>query len=115
MRLTFEKAAKGRKVGKRCRKPSRKNRKRKRCTRYVRVKTTLSVKGKAGANKLAFQGRLTRRRSLSTGRYRFSMRATDAAKNVSKRTSREALPPAAAPRRGRSADAGARHRRTRSA
>ncbi len=89
VRLTFEKAARGRRVGKRCRKPSRGNRKRKRCTRYVRVKTTLSVKGKAGANKLAFQGRLTRRRSLSTGRYRFSMRATDTARNASKATSKK--------------------------
>ncbi len=89
VRLTFEKAAKGRRVGKRCRKPSRTNRRRKRCTRYVRVKTRLSVKGKAGANRLAFQGRLTRRRSLSTGRYRFSMRATDTARNASRATSKK--------------------------
>ena len=89
VRLTFEKAATGRRVGKRCRKPSRKNRRRKRCTRYVRVKTTLAVKGKAGANKLSFQGRLTRRRSLKTGRYRFSMRATDAANNRSKATAKK--------------------------
>jgi hypothetical protein len=89
VRLTFEKAAKGRRVGKRCRKPSRGNRKRKRCTRYVRVRLPLTVRGKAGANKLSFQGRLTRRRSLSTGRYRFSMRATDAARNASKATSKK--------------------------
>ncbi len=89
VRLTFEKAARGRRVGRRCRKPTRRNRTRRRCTRYVRVRTTLSVKGKAGANRLAFQGRLSRRRSLRIGRYRFSMVATDSAKNASKRTTKK--------------------------
>ena len=89
VRLTFEKAAKGRRVGRSCRKPSRRNRTRKACRRYVRVKTVLTAKGKAGANKLSFQGRLTRRRSLKTGRYRFSLRATDVSKNVSKRTAKK--------------------------
>ncbi len=85
MRLSFERKRKGRRVGRRCRRPTRRNRNRRRCTRYVRVRTAIRVNGKAGANRVRFQGRLTRRRSLAPGSYRLTLVATDAAKNASKR------------------------------
>ena len=85
VRLSFERKRKGRRVGRRCRRPTRRNRNRRRCTRYVRVRTAIRVNGKAGANRVRFQGRLTRRRSLAPGSYRLTLVATDAAKNVSKR------------------------------
>ena len=84
VKLSFESIKKGRKVGKRCRKPTAKNRKRKACKRYVKVKTAVSLTGKAGANKVAFQGRLTRRKSLKPGRYRLTVTATGASGKASK-------------------------------
>ena len=85
VRLSFERKTRGRRVGKRCRKATRRNRNRRRCTRYVRVKTAIRLNGKAGANRVPFQGRLSRQRSLVPGSYRMSLVATDTAKNASKR------------------------------
>ena len=82
--LTFSRRARGRKVGRRCRKPTRKNRSKRRCTRYVKA-GTLKFDGKAGTNRVRFQGRLSRRKRLGLGRYRLAVGATDAAANVSKR------------------------------
>ncbi len=48
VRLSFERKTRGRRVGKRCRKATRKNRNRRRCTRYVRVRTAIRLNGKAG-------------------------------------------------------------------
>ena len=84
VRLSFESIRKGRRVGKRCRKPTAKNRTRKACKRYVKVKTAVNLNGKAGTNRVRFQGRLTRRRSLKPGRYRLTVRATGASGKVSK-------------------------------
>ena len=84
VKLSFESIKKGRKVGKKCRKPTAKNRKRKACKRYVKVKTAVSLTGKAGTNKVAFQGRLTRRKSLRPGRYRLTVTATGASGKASK-------------------------------
>jgi TolB protein len=83
--LTFSRRARGRKVGRRCRKPTRKNRTKRRCTRYVKA-GTLKFDGKAGTNRVRFQGRLSRRKRLGLGRYRLTVGATDAAGNVSKRS-----------------------------
>jgi hypothetical protein len=79
VRLSFEAIKKGRRVGKKCKAPTRRNRKRKSCRRYVKVKTAITVNGKAGANKVSFQGRLNRRKSLRPGRYRLTLVATDGA------------------------------------
>jgi hypothetical protein len=77
--FTIERRSKGRKVGKRCRKPTKGNRKRRRCTRYVKVRT-FSRAGKAGKNRVAFSGRIRkgkRVRKLALGRYRATLRASD--------------------------------------
>jgi virginiamycin B lyase len=82
--LSFERVSAGRKVGKRCVKPRRGNRKRKRCTRYAAVKPALSFANQAaGARRIRFEGRLSRRKTLKPGLYRLTLRARDAAGNGS--------------------------------
>jgi Tol biopolymer transport system component len=83
--LTFSRRARGRKVGRRCVKPRRSNRRKRRCARYVKA-GTLRFDGKAGTNRVKFQGRLSRRKRLALGRYRLTVGAKDAAGNVSKRS-----------------------------
>jgi Tol biopolymer transport system component len=83
--LTFSRRARGRKVGRRCRKPTRRNRRARRCTRFVKA-GTLSVNGPAGANRVRFGGRLSRRKRLGLGRYRLTILTRDLAGNLSKRT-----------------------------
>jgi hypothetical protein len=82
-RFTVERRAKGRKKGKRCVAPTKKNAKAKRCTRYVKLKGSFSRASTAGLNSFRFTGRL-RGRKLRPGRYRLVMVAIDAAKNKSK-------------------------------
>jgi len=84
--LTFSRKTRGRRVGRRCVKPTRRNRTRRRCTRYVKA-GTLRFNGKAGTNRVRFQGRLSRRKRLALGSYRLTVGATDSAGNKS-RTSR---------------------------
>jgi hypothetical protein len=81
VKIAIEQAGKGRRVGKQCRKPTAKLRKKKACTRYRR-RGVLSVAGKAGANSVAFSGRL-KGKALKPGRYRGRISATDAAGNLS--------------------------------
>jgi hypothetical protein len=81
-RYTIERRAKGRKKGHRCVAPTRKNRRARRCTRYVRLKGGFSRTSKAGLNSFRFTGRL-RGKKLRPGRYRLVMVAVDAAKNKS--------------------------------
>jgi hypothetical protein len=78
-----ERRAKGRKKGKKCVAPTRKNRRAKRCTRYVRLKGSLGHALAAGNNSLRFRGRLGGRK-LRPARYRLVMVATDVAGNRSK-------------------------------
>jgi uncharacterized repeat protein (TIGR01451 family) len=68
--------------------------KHKRGKRFAR-RGVLSVRGHAGLNKLRFQGRLSRRKSLAPGRYRLTLRATDPFGNRSaiKKLSFTLLPP----------------------
>jgi hypothetical protein len=82
--FAFEQRARGRKVGRRCRKPSRGNRGRKRCTRFVK-RGSFTVNGRAGKNRVRFQGRLSKKKKLRAGRYRMFTRAADPARNRSKR------------------------------
>jgi virginiamycin B lyase len=82
-RFTFAKKTSGRRVGGRCVKATKKNRKRARCTRLV-SRGGFSRKAAAGKNRLRFEGRLSKRKRLSPGRYRVTLRATDAAHNRSK-------------------------------
>jgi Tol biopolymer transport system component len=73
--LRFRRARPGRRVRGRCVRPTRLNRNRPRCTRYVRA-GRFSFDGKQGNNSVRFQGRLTRRKRLPIGRYRMSARVT---------------------------------------
>jgi hypothetical protein len=81
-RFTVERRAAGRRVGRRCVAPKRRNRAKRRCTRFVKVKGAFTHPGKSGANSFKFSGRL-RGRKLKAGRYRLVIVATDAAGNKS--------------------------------
>jgi hypothetical protein len=67
--FSVERAVKGRKVGKKCRKTTRANRKRKKCNLFRKVKGGFTHAGAAGANKFRFSGRLNGK-ALKPGRYR---------------------------------------------
>jgi hypothetical protein len=82
VKLAIAQRQPGRRVGKACRKPSRKNSKHKRCSRFVK-KGTLTRTDKSGANSLHFTGRIGRR-ALKPGSYRVTITANDAAGNKSK-------------------------------
>jgi hypothetical protein len=71
----------GRRVDGRCRTPTRTNRGRPRCTRYVAV-GTLRRAALQGPNSVPFSGRITGR-ALAAGSYRATLRAQDAAGNRS--------------------------------
>jgi hypothetical protein len=77
-----EQARAGRRVGGSCVRPTRANRRRQRCTRYVVLSGSFTHQGSAGANTLRFSGRL-RGRKLPAGRYRLRAVATDPSANTS--------------------------------
>jgi hypothetical protein len=83
VKFTVKRRAKGRRVkrGKRkvCVKPTRKNRKKHRCVRYVGVRGSFSLNGAAGKNSFHFTGRLGGRK-LRPGRYRLVATPTAAGK-----------------------------------
>ena len=82
--LTFQRARPGRRVRGRCVRPTRANRARRRCTRFVSVRPSLTrPNAQAGLNTLRFQGRLSRRKRLPLGTYRVIVGAVDAAGNRS--------------------------------
>lgn len=80
VRIEIARRAPGRRVGRRCRRPSRRLSGHRRCARYVRV-GVVRASGKAGSNRLSFSGRIGRR-VLRPGRYRARATATDHAGNV---------------------------------
>jgi len=82
--VTFrvERPLPGRRVRGRCVAPKRSNARSRTCTRYVALRGSFTHKGKAGANKFTFAGRV-RRRKLTPGRYRLRGEATDPAGNKS--------------------------------
>ncbi len=69
-------------MGRTCRAPTRSNRRKRRCTRYVTV-GTLKRRGLQGVNRVVFTGRIGRR-ALKPGSYRATATAKDAAGNVSR-------------------------------
>jgi CSLREA domain-containing protein len=79
--FTIERRTRGRKVGTKCRKQTRKNRNRRACARYVRA-GRFAAQGAAGPNSHKFSGRIGGK-SLKPGRYRARLVATDAAGNKS--------------------------------
>ena len=82
-RISFARATTGRRVGGRCVKATRANRKRRRCTRFVAA-GSFTLAAKQGANSLRFLGRLSQSKQLPLGRYRIAVTVTDAAGNTSK-------------------------------
>ena len=74
--LTFAKALAGRRSGHRCVAPNRSNRKHTKCTRFV-ASGSISFNGRAGTNRVAFQGRISRSKKLNVGSYRLTVDATD--------------------------------------
>ena len=83
--LTIERSLPGRRSTRRrgaCLPDERRFRRRPRCTRYKR-EGTLRRRGRQGRNDIRFSGRIGRR-ALKPGRYRASLRATDAAGNRSR-------------------------------
>jgi Tol biopolymer transport system component len=75
--IAIERQAQGRLVGRFCRKPSRRLRRNLRCVRFVRVGRLSRGGMNAGANRIAFSGRIGRR-ALRPGRYRARLRASNA-------------------------------------
>ena len=84
--IAIARALPGRRAGGACRRPTRRNRGNRPCTRYQGV-GRLKAKGAVGAGSRAFSGRFGRR-ALSTGRYRAVIGAVD----------RRATSPSRAPR-----------------
>jgi len=81
--ITIERGLPGRRVGKSCRRPTRRLRSRKRCTRYVRKARLTRRKRKAGRNSVSFSGRIGPS-ALARGGYRATISATDEAGNRGK-------------------------------
>ena len=71
--VTFrvERASPGRRVGTKCKKPTRANRKKKKCVRYVKLKGSFAWLSNPGDNRFRFTGRL-RSRKLKPGSYRLA-------------------------------------------
>jgi hypothetical protein len=78
--FTVRRERAGRRVGLLCRPPTRANRLRPRCRRYVALRGSFTHAGRAGANAFRFTGRLAGRK-LAPGLYRLVARPTDAAGN----------------------------------
>jgi hypothetical protein len=73
----------GRRVGKRCRRPTGKLVRRRPCKRYRNVATLTRRNRRAGGNVVSFSGRIGKR-ALKRGRYRATLTAVDGARNRSK-------------------------------
>lgn len=83
VRFTAERKTTGRRVSRKCKTRTRKNRRKPRCTLYKKVSGSFTVNGKSGKNTITFRGRIGGRK-LRTGRYRLTGTATDSAKNASR-------------------------------
>jgi hypothetical protein len=80
--LRIQRRVLGRRVGNRCLKPTRRNGRRRRCTRYTSAGRALTRAAVTGANTVPFSGRIGRRK-LAPGRYRVVVTVRDAAGNTS--------------------------------
>ena len=80
--MRIDRLASGRRVGRRCLAPTRRLRRRKACTRFVRA-GTLTRGLPPGPRSIAFSGRIGRR-ALPVASYRAVVTAVDAARNVSR-------------------------------
>jgi hypothetical protein len=89
VKFTIDRSAAGRAVSGKCVKPTRSNRTRRSCTRWVAAKGSFTVRGKRGANRIKLRGRIGGK-TLRPGSYRLNARQTDRARNRS-RTKRTAF------------------------
>jgi hypothetical protein len=80
--FTIEQKLPGRRVGRTCRKPSRKLAHKKACVRFVR-RGAFAQDGATGVNRKRWSGKLGKR-ALKPGSYRVTLTAKDPAGNVSK-------------------------------
>lgn len=80
--FTVERARPGRRAGRKCVKPTKRNRKAKRCTRFLLRSGSFTVAGKAGQTRFRFSGRLGNKK-LPAGSYRLVAVATDPSGNRS--------------------------------
>jgi hypothetical protein len=87
--FTVQRAAAGRRAGRRCVKPKRSLRAAKRCARWVRV-GSFARAGVAGANAVVFSGRIARR-PLRVGRYRLLAVARSGGERSARRSARFAI------------------------
>jgi hypothetical protein len=78
VRFVFKQRLSGRRVGGHCVAPTAKNRSKPRCTRLV-SRGALSFSVKAGAHRMRFRGRLSKRNRLPIGRYTVLITATNSA------------------------------------
>jgi hypothetical protein len=79
--FTIERSQPGRRVGAKCKKPKRSNRKRKKCTLYS-VFGRFAQQALAGPNSKSWSGKIGKKKARP-GRYRATLTATDAAGNHS--------------------------------
>lgn len=84
VRVTIQRAVRGRRSGKRCLRPRPQARRAARCTRYVRERGTLTYHATAGRNTMRLSGHIGHR-TLKPNRYRLLATATDPAANASPR------------------------------
>jgi hypothetical protein len=94
--LSFARALRGRRVGRRCVRPTTALRRHRACVRYLPA-GLIRVNARTGLNRVRFYGRLTLRRSLRPGRYRLSAVETSAGRRSARRFASFTLLPA--PRR----------------
>lgn len=76
--IAIERKTRGRKVGKQCRRATRKLRKRKACVRWVKAGTLKRNGSAAGRRTVAFSGRIGRK-ALAPGSYRATIKASNSA------------------------------------
>jgi hypothetical protein len=79
--ITISRRDAGRRAGQACKKPTRKLRKARKCTRLTKI-GSLTVAGRRGANAIAFKDKVGRR-TLKAGAYQATFAARDAAGNAS--------------------------------
>ncbi len=84
VKIAIQRRARGRRVNGSCKTPTHKLRHKPRCTRTIKI-ATLSRTGHAGANKVAFSGRI-RGKALKPGNYRAVFTATNGAGPSSPKT-----------------------------
>jgi hypothetical protein len=77
VRFVFTQKKPGRRVGGECRAPSARNKGRSKCTRTVTAGKLSFARAHAGANRVRFAGRLSRKQKLRAGRYTLTITASN--------------------------------------